>query len=152
MLDITSKRSYLGRWKDVVLQDLINDHFSGDIRYSTCDNSNCSREGHNFRYSNHLEYAPDIMLLCIVRFKNNNQKNCAKLIVQEPIQIPGFLDHYRVIATLDHRGSQISHGHYVSHILLDEQWYLCNDSNLSLENSLRTDDAYMVLIQKITVN
>ena len=63
------------------------------------------------------------------------------------------VQRYKVLATIEHRGDTLQHGHYVSYVLTETNWYECNDSNitkLTKESFKPTKNAYIILLKKVT--
>ena len=53
---------------------------------------------------------------------------------------------YDLCATIDHSGT-LHHGHYVSNVKVENQWYNCNDSFITLSNEnavLQNKEVYMM--------
>ena len=59
---------------------------------------------------------------------------------------------YEVIATIEHIGDKLEHGHYISYVLINGNWYFCNDTqviSLAKENEAPTRNIYILLLKKL---
>jgi len=59
-----------------------------------------------------------------------------------------FLE-YRMVAFISHMGTSTKCGHYVCHILCDDQWVIFNDEKVALSERPPKDLAYIFLYQRL---
>ena len=59
-----------------------------------------------------------------------------------------FLE-YRMVAFISHMGTSTKCGHYVCHILRDDQWVIFNDEKVALSERPPKDLAYIFLYQRL---
>ena len=62
------------------------------------------------------------------------------------------VEKYKVIATIEHKGHEITSGHYISYILKNDTWYLCNDEKverLPTHSKAPTENIYILLLKKV---
>ena len=61
------------------------------------------------------------------------------------------LKRYEVIATIEHMGTDLKRGHYISYILENDTWFLCNDDeiiSLAKNDKAPTKKSYILLLKK----
>lgn len=56
---------------------------------------------------------------------------------------------YRLIAFISHMGSSSQVGHYVCHILKNDQWIIFNDNKVALSQSPPKDLGYIYLYERV---
>ena len=55
------------------------------------------------------------------------------------------------MSTIEHKGNRLENGHYISYILMNENWYLCNDSHietLAKGDVAPTKNIYVMLLKR----
>ena len=139
--------------------DLIKHYFKKDYVSKNCDN--CKKEM-KFSQDTKIAHPPDILMLSIQRFKENNEKNNCNVKINEIIDIREFIDYecgyneeslYVLYGIINHIGS-VDFGHYYSYIKVNNQdWYEFNDVSVkSLDYNFYDVDspnAYILIYQKI---
>lgn len=100
---------------------------------------------------------PKILLIDLKRFNNNNRKLQQLLNFPLSINLSKYVIGYNpeqyvydLIGILNHSGG-VSGGHYTSFVKENEQWYLCNDTNvikINDESQLITPKAYCLFYRK----
>ena len=105
-----------------------------------------------------IAYPPDILILSIQRFKENNVKNNCNVIADEFIDLNEFIDYecgyngqslYCLFGVINHFGN-MDFGHYFSYIKVDNQdWYEFNDRIVKPTSNFDTSNAYILIYTKI---
>ena len=79
---------------------------------------------------------PFFTIIRINRFRQLNtgriHKNTANILCNDNIVTPGFKG--KLIAMINHKGTYINSGHYVSLVKSSNQWFECNDSIITSTN------------------
>ena len=55
---------------------------------------------------------------------------------------------YKLVAFISHMGTNANTGHYVAHIIKDEQWCIFNDENVARSENPPKDLAYLYLYKR----
>jgi len=82
---------------------------------------------------------PEVLCIHIKRFKYGNlsggTKQDEKISFQKNLELPlnttGQSADYELIGIINHQGSSVNSGHYVSYVKRDDSWYEFNDSYVS---------------------
>ena len=81
------------------------------------------------------------------------EKNRAECQFFEEVQIESQegLSFYEPIATIEHVGQNLQHGHYVTYIKKDTIWIKCDDTrvtSIGFNVSTPISNAYLILLKK----
>ncbi|KAH7648702.1 ubiquitin C-terminal hydrolase of the cysteine fold [Cryptosporidium bovis] len=113
--------------------------------------SNCHNIVNATRYINISQF-PRIMLVTLKRFNNNGGK-CNAIVTFKTAGIVlkslTEIGHFKLVAVLQHNGSTLFQGHYVSYVLKGEtdKWYKFDDEIVTLVDDILDEEiqAYCLL-------
>ena len=59
------------------------------------------------------------------------------------------IKRYEVVATIEHLGNKMKSGHYISYIKRNDNWFHCNDTNITpLVNITSPTKNYFIILLK----
>ena len=149
----------------VSLSFLLHDYFTAmsdrvNMKCSRCcphTGSTCPQTGRCSRSAvtqHSLTVAPKYLFVQLLRFGDIVTGNKVTTLVEAGDDLELYTtDRYELVAALDHRGSTISSGHYVTYAKHETgTWYLYNDSSVTpaLLDQVNTGDNYILLYSKKT--
>ena len=146
--------------KSVELQKLLQSYFNDqdDALRMKCSNccrctpvckqeKFCSRPAITHRT---LTHAPVFLLIQLKRFTNGPTGPKVNTLVSaaSDLKLLGCTD-YKLLGTLDHQGSTIKSGHWVTNLMTEGgQRILCSDDHISQTDSVISSDNYILLYKK----
>ena len=96
---------------------------------------------------------PRVLLVLVKRYANSSSyarstRDRRKIVVGNTLDIHG--QKYALGGFVVHRGASLSKGHYISCVMIQGQWYICNDSSIQKVRSLpdESGDAYLLFFIK----
>ena len=96
---------------------------------------------------------PRVLLVLVKRYANSSSyarstRDCRKVLVGNTLDILG--QKYTLGGCVVHRGASVNKGHYISCVMIQGQWYVCNDSSIQKVRSLPDEsrDAYLLFFIK----
>lgn len=136
---------------DKTIEDLLNNFFN----IEKMDDYECEKCGSkNIQKKFSLWRLPPILILTFKRFNNNLQKNDQLIQFSlDNINLNKYLSgyeknaNYKPISLINHVGS-LNGGHYYAYCCKGDDWYNCDDSNISKLNNVPFDYVYMVFLIK----
>ena len=139
-------------------KDAIRRHFQDHEDGIKNDCENCKYEFCSKEIK--IENQPNYIIIQLKRFsaiKEGNTMVLKKIFKEsEPFSVVSInTSHgtkiYKVIATIEHTGKEFQSGHYISYILKNGTWFLCNDQviePLAKNNEAPTKKSYILLLKK----
>lgn len=90
---------------------------------------------------------PKYLFINLNRFNNNLEKISEEILIDDKFKINNT--DYKLIGFIVHIGN-LNNGHYLSFLLKNEKWYLCNDNNINICESITkfVKHAYILLFLK----
>ena len=118
----------------------------------TC--TNCKNKSINKHINSRTIFDhPRVLLVLKKRYTNSSSyarstRDCRKLVVGNTLDIHG--QKYTLGGFVVHRGATANKGHYISCVMIQGQWYICNDSSIQEVRSLpdESGDAYLLFFIK----
>ena len=141
---------------NIDINKLLQNFFKDDTVEKFCDKC---KEQKKFNQSNKMARPPEILILSIQRFKDNNAKNECKVTFNEILDINEFIDRdcgyneeslYSLFGVVNHSGI-VDFGHYYSYIKVNNKdWYEFNDDSVkAIESNFDTSKAYILFYIRI---
>ena len=103
----------------------------------------------------HICYLPQILVLHLKRWDYTLRKNNKLITYNETIDLYPFTlynnEHnckYELFGIINHHGNVMG-GHYYSYIKKNGQWYMYNDTNVSIISNIISSDNYCFFYRKI---
>ena len=95
--------------------------------------------------------APNVLFIQLNRFSNNLSSSKVNTLINTGLELK-LLDCniYELFGVLDHQGTSINSGHYITKMKNNDEWLLCNDTNISPIDfqDVVTTDNYILLFKK----
>lgn len=105
-----------------------------------------------------IEQAPNVVILHLKRFNYMGRKISKSVEFQEQMAMTEFEKNrpknpnkYELIGIVEHLGSSLGAGHYVSYVKSGGKWFSCNDSSVGPTewNRVKRAEGYMLVYQLI---
>ncbi|KAF9763796.1 Ubiquitin carboxyl-terminal hydrolase 23 [Nosema granulosis] len=130
------------------LKESLEEYFLDEHMQDKLNCQNCADDT-VFSKSLEVEDSPQILVIHIKRFKfiTTVTKINNRIEIQEQIEMVNV--KYNLVGFVQHRGS-IEHGHYVSYMLLDREWYEFDDNSVRkmMYKNVPFQDSYLLFFQK----
>lgn len=109
--------------------DLLKNFNNDIVSFNNIDN--CIKKSFNFTFNEYIS----------VILKRFNEKSKNNDIIDMPLKFNINNTSYQLISMSLHTGS-LNGGHYVCYVNKNDIWYLCNDSNILIENNIKNVIGY----------
>lgn len=101
---------------------------------------------------------PDILMVQLMRFQGIKKDHTVVPFDHDVIDLSCAFDQlelgaqsakYKLRSYVEHQGSSKNSGHYVAHVLNEDQWYCCNDETISSVEKATPGKGYMFVFERI---
>ena len=157
LIPVVTKREKRSSLETFSATDAIKGYFQNPEqidKHCECGASTCSKQITLQNRSNYI----------VIQFKRYSRKRTRNSEISKKITAKSdfFSDldiktsegvqKYKVIATIEHQGTELKSGHYISYILNNDTWYCCNDEAITIlptNSKAPTENIYILLLKKV---